>query len=297
MELNVVELGFNMGCLFPVGCHRNDGTPTYRPCGYCIGCRLEYSRQWAVRMVHESMLYEDNVFLTLTYNDNNLPKHGSLDKNDLKLFIRRLRNYAKNPIRFYACGEYGEKFARAHYHACIFNLDFSDKEILHKGRLRKFSGKVREHNLDDMYISSDLGKIWKKGFHTIGKLNFETAAYTARYVTKKINGKMKENYYGKREPEFALMSRNPGIGAPWIEKYLTDCYPKDFFTLRGMKMRPPRYYDSYLERVNPKLFAKLKQRREEATEKLPYENDKRRIEKQAYRKNVTKTLIRSYENG
>ena len=100
------------------------------PCGQCIGCRLERSRQWAIRCVHEASLYQDNCFITLTYSPEHLPKDNSLHKEHFQLFMKRLRKAFGQKIRYFHCGEYGENFSRPHYHACLFNVDFKDKELL-----------------------------------------------------------------------------------------------------------------------------------------------------------------------
>ena len=288
-----------MGCYFPVGCYCNDGSLSYRPCGKCLGCRLEYSKQWAARCVHEASLHEANSFITLTYNDEHLPKNKSIDRKELQKFIRRLRKkIAPDKIRFFACGEYGEKFTRPHYHACLFGYDFPDKQVLKTKRFQNpFVKKLGNRDLDILYTSELLGKVWEKGFHSIGKMSFESAAYVARYVTKKINGKQEASHYGDKTPEFALMSRRPGIGKKWIEKYLTDCYPKDFHTINGIKMRPCRFYDEVCKERYPEMFEKVKEKRKEAAEEQPYQNDKRRIQRQLYRKNVTSRLERELENG
>lgn len=117
------------------------------PCGRCMGCRLERSRQWALRCVHEAKMYDDNCFITLTYDPEKLPKSGSLDKREFQLFMKKLRRkyvseipeelskdeakawLLKHGIRYYHCGEYGELLGRPHYHACLFNFDFPDKKF------------------------------------------------------------------------------------------------------------------------------------------------------------------------
>src|SRR3954449_8205389 len=86
------------------------------PCGQCIGCRLERSRQWAMRCVHENKMHPRSSFVTLTYDDKNIPPAGSLSKRDFQLFMKRLRKSQSNPLRFFACGEYGETTHRPHYH-------------------------------------------------------------------------------------------------------------------------------------------------------------------------------------
>ena len=99
------------------------------PCGQCIGCRLNYSRNWAIRCVHESSLHEHNCFITLTYNDENLPLNGSLDLKHFQDFMKRLRKKVSVPIRYFHCGEYGSRLQRPHYHLLLFGLDFPDKKF------------------------------------------------------------------------------------------------------------------------------------------------------------------------
>lgn len=104
--------------------------PVTVPCGQCIGCRLDKSRDWAVRCLHEASLYQDNCFITLTYDDAHLDPLGSLNKDDFVKFMKRLRFQYGPKIRFFHCGEYGTLLNRPHHHACIFNFDFYDKELL-----------------------------------------------------------------------------------------------------------------------------------------------------------------------
>ncbi len=276
------------------------------PCGKCIGCRLEKARQWAVRCYHESQMYEQNCFITLTYNEENLPKDRNIEKRELQLFFKRLRKHiTEKEIRYYACGEYGTKGNRPHYHACIFNYDFPDKEILYEGQYKHFNNQFsKTHKSNSLYTSKTLQKIWKKGFSTVGEVTFQSAGYVARYIQKKITGEMAKTHYKRdlleigsdmRTPEFALMSRGNkkdgkgGIGKPWLEKYFTDVYPKDFFTINGVKNKPPRYYDDLLKKKNPRLHIKIKERRkllaaeEEIIRLKQKENHKTIITKQLQR--------------
>lgn len=154
----------------------------YLPCGQCVGCRLERSRQWAVRCVHEASLHQHNVFVTLTYNDENVPwsetGEQTLVKRDHQLFMKRLRKaFPDKKIRFFMCGEYGEETNRPHYHYIIFGLDFSDKYV----HAVNFRGDLK-------YRSPMLEKIWTKGNSEIAEVNFETCAYVARYIMKKHFG-------------------------------------------------------------------------------------------------------------
>nr|QJB19866.1 MAG: replication initiator protein [Microvirus sp.] len=203
------------------------------PCSQCIGCRLEKSRQWAMRIMHESSLYEDNVFLTLTYRDADLPENDSLDVRDWQLFMKRLKKRHKGrKIRFYQCGEYGETTHRPHHHAILFDFDFKDKKFLKYTETKK-----------PLYTSSLLDEIWKKGDCYIGDVTFESAAYCGRYVMKKLTGARKSEY-GSRAPEDSTMSRNPGIGKPWLDKWEADVFPLDFCIVNGKKVKVPKYYDT-----------------------------------------------------
>lgn len=238
------------------------------PCGRCIGCRLERSRQWALRCVHEASLHPDNTFITLTYDDEHLPADRSLDKHHWNLFLKRLRKkLAPKKIRFFMCGEYGldqeslangiQALGRPHFHAIIFNHQFTDLEPYDTNDYQ-----------DVQYTSKVLENLWGKGFVTVGNADFESAAYVARYITKKITGDMAIDHYlwcdpdtGEsflREPEYSTQSRRPGIARQWFETYKTDL-DKGFITMRGKKMQPPKYYDKLFEDTDPFKFDELKE--------------------------------------
>lgn len=265
------------------------------PCGQCMGCRLERSRQWAVRCVHEASLYEENCFVTLTYSPENLPLFGSLEVEDFQKFMKKLRKKFDRPIRYFHCGEYGERLQRPHYHACLFNLDFPDKEFWKEERGNK------------LYRSALLEETWGLGHCSVGALTFESAAYVARYITKKQTGRRAEEHYEfvdpftgeyrQKKPEYVTMSRRPGIGAGWLEKYRSDVYPSDFIVVRGKKMKPPKFYLDILKRDFPEEYARLKARRKGGAEKIAENNTHERLlvrEEVLFEK--TKMLRRSYES-
>lgn len=247
----------------------NDGykdLPVELPCGRCTGCRLERSRQWAIRCVHEAQLYEDNCFLTLTYDNEHLPETGSLVKKHHQDFLKRLRfKYRHKKIRYYHCGEYGDLNSRPHYHTLLFNHDFDDKLF------------YTERDGTKLYTSQTLESLWQKGFCTIGAVTFDSAAYVARYVMKKVNGNQAESHYQAINPatgeltpiipEYTTMSRRPGIGTEWYKKYKSDVYPYDYLVVNGKKMKPPRYYDLKLESEDVQLYEKLKNERRELSRK------------------------------
>lgn len=219
------------------------------PCGRCIGCRLERSRQWAVRILHESQLHEESSFLTLTYSDEHLPSSRSLVVGHCQLFLKRLRaRLAPKRVRFFLCGEYGERTARPHYHAILFGYGFPDKIPL--------EGKK------GLFFSQELVETWGLGHCSVGSVTFESASYVASYATKKILGEAAVSHYKGRKPEFLLMSRRPGIGRGWIDSYSSDVYPSDEVIVRGFPSRPPRYYDQVFAARDAAVFEAIRASRE-----------------------------------
>lgn len=261
--------------------------PCTIPCGKCIGCRLAHSRQWAVRCVHEASLHDRNCFLTLTFDDAHLPASGSVSVRDVQLFLKRFRkalSYKNIKIRFFACGEYGDKNLRPHYHLIIFNYDFSDDRQL-----------LRQTPYGPLYISDFLFSLWPYGFHTIGNVTFKSCAYVARYVTKKVYGKDAPAHYHGRTPEFITMSRKPGIAHDWIVKYFNDVYNYDKVVLPdGMITRPPAYYDEYLHLTDVEKYDILKARRKKTVKK---ESVTRLLQKEEHQQEIAKKLIRPIEGA
>lgn len=239
--------------------------PVTVPCGQCAGCRLERSRQWAVRCMHEASLHDENCFVTLTYADEHLPANGSLDKRDFQRFMKRLRKrFPGERIRYYHAGEYGEVNGRPHYHACLFGFDFPDKVVW--SVRRGFT----------VFRSPVLEVLWPFGQSELGSVTFESAAYVARYIMKKVLGPGAEEYYrtvdletgetGSVEREYTTMSRGGrggagGIGKGWFDKYMSDVYPSDQVVLRGAVMKPPRFYDGQFELVDPGAMRAVKRAR------------------------------------
>jgi len=165
-------------------------------------------------------------------------------------------------LRYYYAGEYGEKYRRPHYHACLFGVDFNDKKLI----------ETTDAGFN-LYESATLNKLWPHGRHKIGELNWETAAYTARYIMKKINGDRKKKHYEVTDydtgeiitllPEYNDMSREHGIGKQWYDKYKHDFYKQktSAIIIRGHKTKPPRYYDKLHERDFPEHHRAIKKAR------------------------------------
>jgi len=238
---------------------------------------------WAIRCVHEAQSHELNCFVTLTYADDKIPPGGTLVKKHFQDFMKRLRKLHKLPVRYFHCGEYGETTLRPHYHAILFGIDFADKKLHSKNA----QGQT-------LWTSETLTKLWGFGHCLIGALTFETAAYTARYCLKKINGQLADAHYQGREPEYATMSRRPGIGADWFAKYSDDVYPSDFIVLRGQKQQPPRYYDKILKKENDVVHLGIKQTRITKALKNKANNTPARL---AVRKEVQEAKLKSLKRS
>lgn len=290
-----------MPCYFPLTAYRRPGggisfsdkigykdCPVQLPCNQCIGCRLERSRQWALRCMHETTLHDENCYLTLTYNDENLPYGGSLNLKDFQLFMKRYRKSIKQKIKFFHCGEYGEELSRPHYHAIIFGHDFHDK---------KHHKTINENPL---YISETLDKLWGMGHCTIGAATFDSAAYCARYILKKVTGDKAQQHYTKTDPytgevfelkpEYCTMSRGEGIGKGWFNKYHTDIYPRDEVIVKGKRCQPPKYYDTQFEKMDQEGLIKIKSERIKKSKQHTENNTPERL---AVREKVKQAQIKN----
>lgn len=226
--------------------------PVDVPCGRCIGCRLERSRQWAVRCVHEASLYQDNCFITLTFSDDYLEKKQTLSVDDFQKFMKRLRKKIHpQTVRYFHCGEYGKELQHPHHHACLFGWRPPDLQLW----------SIRDQV--KLYRSSILEELWQYGHSTVGDVTFESAAYVARYVTKKITGDPAKLHYEGKKPEYCTMSRRPGIGAGWLSKYKSDVYPDDHVIINGKPIKVPKFYDNKLELTDPTLYRKTLAKRKQ----------------------------------
>jgi hypothetical protein len=185
--------------------------------------------------MHESLLHPISSFITLTYDNENLPEGKSLEKIHVQAFIKKLRKKIyPEKIRYYLVGEYGDETQRPHYHAIMFNYWPDDS-------------RYYKSTPDGKYFrSSNLNSLWGKGNCLIASVSFDTAAYTARYVTKKITGEEARFHYSGRSPEFALMSRRPGIGQPFWKKYCDQIISDDHIVINGRKMPLPKSYKDYI---------------------------------------------------
>lgn len=234
------------------------------PCGQCLDCRCKKAQEWANRIMLEAQYHDKSYFITLTYDDEHVPLVRSpfgevcmsLRKADLQAFIKRLRRqqeYHKgNKIRYYAVGEYGSQYHRPHYHLVIFGLDLDD--IVEVGR--------NKHGTM-LHDSPTIRNLWSNGITEVDEMNWESAAYCARYTVKKL-GKAESSFYEDHGllPEFSVMSLKPAIGYPYFEDHARDIYEFDKIHIStakgGKEVKPPRYFDSKYDDIYPAQMAEVK---------------------------------------
>lgn len=307
------------------------------PCGQCWSCRLARSREWATRIVKESMQWqpEESHFITLTYDDENLPTDHGLQKRHFQLFMKRVRkHYPNRKIKYFHCGEYGtacknchyslflhpqsesgqkykgcnnyqEGLGRPHYHAIIFGIPFTDLEPL---RITS-SGEL-------INSSQTLDRLWGKGFTSVGAVTFESAAYVARYIMKKITGDKADEHYTKEvidkntgeiltfrvQEEYITMSTRPAIGHEYLERYYVDMAKHDGVLLErqgnAFLVKPPKYFVRKLEELDKEKYDELKNDRLKARKLInkAEHTEERMLIKQKVKQIKTSRLTRQFED-
>lgn len=273
------------------------------PCGRCVGCRLDQARAWSIRIGHEAQLWESNLFVTLDYAPEHLPRNRSLDYGDFQGFMRRLRKRlsgvsegpnGRRPIRFFVAGEYGSRLQRPHYHAILFNTRFPD-QVMYK------NGSWRSTMLED---------IWEKGNAVIGTVTPRSAAYCAGYTLHKAGRYAPQ--YGKhkhyedvldastgeimtRRKEFHEMSVRPGLGSWWYDRFGADVFPHDFAVQEGKRYKVPRYYwERWRRTADSEVVEGVEQARFERAQEMPAsESSEARL---AVREEVSLARVRLFQD-
>lgn len=239
------------------------------PCGQCVGCRLDYSRRWATRLMLELKCHQSAFFVTLTYDDNHLPfgnkGNMTLVPDDVVKFMKRLRKEQSQRcdtnIRFYLAGEYGEKTNRPHYHLILFDWIPPEYDL----QFLKYSRYG-----DEYYYSLSLQKLWKYGNNLVANVTWKSCAYVARYIMKKQNGANEHFYedYGIQK-EFTRMSRMPGIGKEYYDLHKQDMLTDGYVQLENGMVAPiPRYFDPFFEIDFPEEYKKLSENRIETAKMM-----------------------------
>lgn len=202
----------------------------FYPCGKCLACRISKAREWSARLMQELGYWDKAVFITLTYSDEFLPENGSLRKKDLQNFFKRLRKYSNARLKYYACGEYGSKTNRPHYHAIIFGLGQSeiDKEFIKDAWRKCIWDNFNE----------------KKAFGTV---TYDSCRYVSDYIFKKYSGEKAESEYLSQGREVPFKISSQGLGLRYCLDNAESLKFYKSFTLRGVPVGLPRYYVKKLE--------------------------------------------------
>lgn len=263
------------------------------PCGGCIGCRLDRAAEWQARLVHESKLHPVNSFITLTYSPECLPRDGSLVKKHFQDFMKRLRKSHGGTIRYFVCGEYGDRDNRPHYHAIIFGHDWADKRHCSTGSRG-----------DKLYKSAVLDRQWGLGQCWIGNVSADSCGYVARYIMKKVTGDQAKEHYERVNlntgeivqllPEYINMSTKPSIGHDFYQRFKNEILDQDSVLLKGKKRKVPRAYDRLTEKEDPFLLEHIKfQRQKSAYLRRADNTDERLKVREEVKKATIKTLSRN----
>lgn len=243
------------------------------PCGQCIGCRIDYARQWATRCVMEMQYHKSSYFLTLTYDDAHVPHSCAVDKtsgevfdsltcrySDVQLWLKRLRRAGHN-VRYFGCMDYGSNTFRPHYHFIMFGLQLSD-----------LMPYVQSDPTYKYYTSQSMDDIWSNGNVIIGEANYSTALYTARYICSKRTGK--DSFYRDYglEPPKSCMSLKPGIGRQYLDDH-PDMMDYSYTSIAGpdggIRVYPPRYFRKIESLADPDLaYDKSERNRIKALRKM-----------------------------
>lgn len=254
-----------MRCIKPVRTAQTAGSLQV-PCGRCIACRLNYASMWSQRLMHEKKYFDECCFWTGTYDDEHLPKGGTLVKRDAQLFLKRLRKYYDSrTIRYYLAGEYGEVGHRPHYHAILFGVSKDDKYVVEKA--------------------------WQNGYSSLSDVTEDRCSYVAKYVVKKLNGPEAVIYEADGLlKEFALMSRGGrgvegnlgGIGSRFVKEFGDEIYHRGFMYFKGKKVGVPKFYQS-------KIFTT-------EVRKLRRKRDVAELQKEFYKKSLDRLHDVGYDS-
>lgn len=209
------------------------------PCGKCVSCRIARAREWSTRLLHEASYFKEVSFITLTIDDDHMPFDMSLHKQELQLFFKRLRKFLTGTkLRYYACGEYGEKRGRPHYHAILFGFD---------DPMKRYDFSLRA------YRAPTLERFWKAGNVTTGSVNYDSIRYVADYIGKSFSGPLAITKYYDEAPLGPLYRLNPpfrisslGLGKRWAEANSVYVHQNLGVTVRGVQVGLPRYYRKVL---------------------------------------------------
>lgn len=258
-------------------------------CQHCFACALNYSAEWATRIMLEAKKYKNNFWVTLTYDQDHLPIATELTFNDeifenvgdikwgegclvpehMDTFLDSLRKhlarkYKHNGVKYYYAGEYGTETHRPHYHIVLMNCPLD---------ITQFYDTHIDVNYKAHWKSHELERYWDKGMIDICELEWSDAAYTARYCAKKLFKKTSDRQYYEegKKPEFVRMSKD--IGMDYFTENVEKIYKLDGLVAKTVKgnvtqVKPPRAYDKKLKELNPELYEEVRKSRKHIAERV-----------------------------
>ena len=250
-------------CQKPIMQKQQYGYMTQLPCGRCENCLKRRVSNWSFRLMQEDKHSMSSLFITLTYDIKHVPftkraRYMDLSKRDLQLFFKRLRKLHdthgdyKQPLKYYAVGEYGGRSFRPHYHIILFNAELPlllgkiEVDYISRG-LIKLDGKKPYHH-----------QVWPLGHFTVGQVSEASVGYTMKYVSKPVRIPLHRN--DDRTPEFSCQSNGLGLG--YLTKAMVEWHKKDLATRQycllkdGKKVALPRYYrDKILTKLDQQELA------------------------------------------
>lgn len=232
-SINLKEVAADIGteflfrgmCKSPIRRVLDDGRDLLLGCGKCLACRIRRRSVWTIRLLHEDSAHEKSRFITLTYSDECLPRRGAdgrgiLVKSDLQGFFKRYRKISGIPgLKYYACGEYGEK-GRPHYHAIVFG-DFPTVE--------------------------ELEDYWGLGIVSSDAVSGASIAYVAGYVSKKLG--LSHNIQDSRPAPFQISSQ--GLGLKWAQENYYEVLIEGAIKRGDLRLPIPRYYLEFYREAFP----------------------------------------------
>lgn len=317
-------------CQKPFFIKDGNGKQVLVPCGKCPRCKARKVSNWSFRLLQEDKQSRYSKFITLTYADTYMPitqnGYRTLSRRDLQLFFKRLRkisrkNKSRDPIRYFAAGEYGGKIGRPHYHILLFNAHHTE---------------IRQAWTTDHYVYSTVrlkkrnryGQIYKKvrksEKQSMGNIHYgdkrgvtgASIGYCLKYILKFKD--YRKNPYDDSQAEFQLMSK--GLGKNYLNQKMISWHKADLENRMyvnigdGKKASMPRYYknkiynDKEREQINQAIRNKLAediladvlQLMREDTDYAASYADKKRYKEEGYRRDMRKQyskqkLIYSYE--
>lgn len=229
------------------------------PCRGCMACRVSNSSEWALRLIHELPYFDNAVFITLTYDNDHLPRNYSLDKSHLVKYIKRIRKHLSKTIenpktKYFACGEYGEQTHRPHYHLIFFGLG------------------IQHHDF--------LQEYWREGAIHTGTVTKESIGYVTAYINKKLTGKQAEENYRDTKRIAPFKNASQGMGLRYAQENQEQIKELLFIPHNGQEKPIPVYYRRKLEIDNEKII------------ELAIENSKRVEDYHKNKTNITKEILK-----